>query len=41
MAIDGFIPLLSSPFVVWLVLSPKVGPASQRGFFLLVGQAAA
>ena len=33
MAIDGFIPLLSSPFVVWLVLSPKAWPRFSAGLF--------
>jgi hypothetical protein len=33
MAIDGFIPLLSSPFVVWLVLSPKAWPGFSVGLF--------
>jgi hypothetical protein len=42
MAIDGFIPLLSSPFVVWLVLSPKAWPRFSAGlFFDLVGPASA
>jgi hypothetical protein len=37
MAIDGFIPLLSSPFVVWLVLSPKAWPRFSAGLFFACG----